>query len=160
MELRGVLLSIVPLWGLLAHITNSPNFIRIDIVCRTIIPASIVLRAFHFRFIFPSSFIRTKAFQLTPQPPSQPSANHTFSSGHKRYNTKPKSCNKKYNTTNSLFFSTIAQQIFAVTFFWKNWNNHPFRACRRVLTGRQKTAGPIRNQPSAARSSGTLRHTE
>ena len=55
MELRGVLLSIVPLWGLLAHITNSLNFIRIDIVCRTIIPASIVLRAFHFRFIFPSS---------------------------------------------------------------------------------------------------------
>ena len=37
MELRGVLLSIVPLWGLLAHITNSLNFIRIDIVYRTII---------------------------------------------------------------------------------------------------------------------------
>ena len=37
MELRGVLLSIVPLWGLLDHITNSLNFIRIDIVYRTII---------------------------------------------------------------------------------------------------------------------------
>ena len=160
MELRGVLLSIVPLWGLLAHITNSPNFIRIDIVCRTIIPASIVLRAFHFRFISPHPSSAQKRFSLPHNPLHNHQANHTFSSGHKRYNTKPKSCNKKYNTTNSLFFSTIAQQIFAVTFFWKNWNNHPFRACRRVLTGRQKTAGSIRNQPSAARPSGTLSHTE
>ena len=78
-------------------------------------------QSFYERFIFdsfsPHPSSAQKRFSLPHNPLHNHQANHTFSSGHKRYNTKPKSCNKKYNTTNSLFFSTIAQQIFAVTFF-------------------------------------------